>query len=163
MCIYSRESEAEFSAFLACEANESPEYPYFPPTSWHNRYCHMVLSQIDSAAAQELSKGCVKEPTWASQPIRSALQICRRSPTATYLAASGQHRLPHGERHGAGRFRHHLRHADGTASGRTIPTFWTEPEVPKFDPFGTKIQVDLSGIFVNAKPRPQPEATEGAA
>lgn len=157
MCI-SRDSEAEFSAFLACEANESPEYRYSAYFMAY-RYCHMVLSQIDAAAAQELSKGCVKELTWDlnefDQHFKSAAD-----PTAAYLAdqANTAYRTVSG-----------TEQADSGTICDMLTAWYLEnhtdlldePEVPKFDPFDEN-QVDLSGI-VNAKPRPQPEATEGAA
>lgn len=155
MCI-SRDSEAEFSAFLACEANESPEYRYSGYFMAY-RYCYMVLSQIDAAAAQELSKGCVKELTWDlnefDQYFKSAAD-----PTASYLAdqANTAYQTISGKEQ-----------ADsGTICDMLTAWYlenhtdlFDEPEVPQFDPFD-ETQVDLSGI-VNAKP--QPEATEGAA
>lgn len=152
MCV-SRDNEAEFSAFLACEANSSPEYRYSGYFMAY-RCCIKVLEQVDPAAAQEVTKGCVKELTWDLNEFDQHAKSTRDE-TAVRLAdqANGAYRQLSGAQ-------------EESATVCDLLTVWylqehvTQPqeeEVPKFDPYDES-QVDLSGI-VNAKPR----ETEAAA
>ncbi len=152
-CI-AREDEANFAAFLACEANESLEYRYSGYFMAY-RYCYNALASTDPDAAAELSKGACQELQADIDAYRTFF-LEHRDETATkigdtvndtYLKASGDE--------------------DGIASYGAVCDYlvnwhlseYAEPpeEVVKFDPYDPS-QVDLSGI-----PNAQPAATEPAA
>lgn len=54
---FAREDEANFAAFLACDASERPEFRY---SGYYQAYiyCYNALYQVDPAAAQEVREGC---------------------------------------------------------------------------------------------------------
>ncbi len=54
---FARENEANFAAFLACEANERAEFRY---SGYYSAfiYCYNALCDVDSAAAAEVRQGC---------------------------------------------------------------------------------------------------------
>ena len=146
LCV-AREDEANFSAFIACEANESLEYRYSAYFMAY-RYCLNALAKTDSAAAAAIAEGCTGELKWDLDAYNRFYQE-NQKPEATkvgnkvndtYLKASGD--------------------SDGIASYGAVCDYlvnwylleYTTPEEEevKFDPFD-ETQVDLSGL-VNAKP-----------
>ncbi len=145
-CI-AREDEANFAAFLGCEANESVEYRYSGYFMAY-RYCYNALASADAEAAAEMAQGCSEKLIADTESYRTFF-LEHRDETATkigdtvndtYLKASGDE--------------------EGIASYGAVCDYlvnwylseYAEPpeEVVKFDPFDPT-QVDLSGI-VNALP-----------
>lgn len=154
MCI-ALEDEANFAAFLACEANDAKEFQY-SAYFMAFRYCFNALNSVDAEAATKLKAGCTKEMLHDLDAY-SQFFSSKRNDTAkkvadtvndNYLKASGD--------------------ADGIASygavcDQLVNWYISEYASPddlgevQFDPYDEE-QVDLSGI-VNYTP-PATEATE---
>lgn len=141
------EDEANFAAYLACEASPSREYQYSGFFMAY-RYCYSALQQVDPAAAARIMDGCVNELKWdldhynqffSSRKDEEATRLANNVNDA-YLKTSGDE--------------------DGVASYGAVcdylvnwylSEFASEEEIEQeFDPFD-ETQVDLSGI-ANAKP-----------
>ena len=57
---FAREDEANFAGYLACEADERPEFRY---SGYYNAfiYCLNALYKVDAASAREIRAGCCPE------------------------------------------------------------------------------------------------------
>jgi len=153
LCV-AREDDANFAAYLACEASTSREYRYSGYFMAY-QYCYNALHRMDPVAAKRISSGCSLELTWdlnaynqffADRRDETATKVANTT-NDTYLKVSGD--------------------SDGVASYGAVCDLlvnWylqeyaeTEEEEYKFDPYD-ETQVDLSGL-----PNYVPAETEPAA
>ena len=158
MCI-AREDDANFAAFLACQANESAEYRYSGYFMAY-RYCFSALAAVDSVSASAIKDGCSEELLRDLQAYDAFFRD-NRDETAkqladtvndTYLKASG-------DANGIASY--------GAVCDQLVNWYITEYATPedlgevKFDPFD-ETQVDLSGIVNYTPPETEPtEETQG--
>ena len=153
LCV-AREDDANFAAYLACEASTSREYRYSGYFMAY-QYCYNALHRMDPVAAKRISSGCSLELTWdlnaynqffADRRDETATKVANTT-NDTYLKVSGD--------------------SDGVASYGAVCDLlvnWylheyaeAEEEEYKFDPYD-ETQVDLSGL-----PNYVPAETEPAA
>ena len=154
MCI-AREDDANFAAFLACEANESVEYRY-SGYFMAFRYCYNALAAVDSASASAIKAECTEEMIRDLEQYDAFFRD-NRDETATRVAdtVNDSYLKASGDEKGIASY--------GAVCDQLVNWYISEyatPEdlgEPKFDPFD-ETQVDLSGI-VNYIP-PETEATE---
>ena len=158
MCI-AREDDANFAAFLACEANEAPEYRY-SGYFMAFRYCYNALASVDSEAAGRIKAECTDEmlhdlehyDNFFRENRDEAATRVADSVNDTYLKASGDEK-------GIASY--------GAVCDQLVNWYITEyatPEdlgEPKFDPYD-ETQVDLSGIVNYNPPETQPAETAPA-
>ncbi len=150
----SREDEANFSAFLACMANDDPEYQYSGYFMAY-LYTYNTLASIDPAAAEEIHKGSVKELTWDFNQYNQYVKSVKNEKAVRLMdQANGAYRKVSGTDPD--------KRSDSTVSDLLVCWYLDQfviEEVPEveFDPYD-ETQVDLTGI-VNAKPT----EAEGAA
>ena len=157
MCI-AKEDDANFSAFLACEANDSEEFRY-SGYFMAFRYCYNALSAVDSAKANEIKADCSTEMLHDLDQYTNFFSS-NRDDTATNLAntVNDSYLKASGEEDGIQSY--------GAVCDQLVNWYMQEyatPEdlgKPQFDPYD-ETQVDLSGI-ANYVP-PATEATEPAA
>lgn len=153
LCV-AREDEANFAAYLACEASMSREYQYSGYFMAY-RYCYNALASTDAAAAAEIKAGCTAEllmdmehySTFFSEHKDETATKVGNAVNDTYLKTSGD--------------------SDGIRSYGAVCDYLVNWHIAEyavveeveitFDPYD-ETQVDLSGI-VNAKP----QQTEPAA
>lgn len=154
MCI-AREDDANFAAFLACQANEAVEYRY-SGNFMAFRYCYNALAAVDSASASAIKAECSDEMIRDLEAYDSFFRD-NRDETATKVAdtVNDTYLKASGDEKGIASY--------GAVCDQLVNWYITEyatPEdlgEPKFDPLD-ETQVDLSGI-VNYTP-PETEATE---
>lgn len=157
MCI-AREDEANFAAFLACEANESPEFRY-SAYFMAFRYCFNALNAVDSQAATRIKAGCTEKMLHDLDDY-SQFFSSKRNDTAKKVAdtVNDNYLKASGDANGIAAY--------GAVCDQLVNWFLSEYANPddlgkvQFDPFD-ETQVDLSGI-VNYVP-PETEETEPAA
>ena len=152
LCV-AREDDANFAAYLACEASTSREYRYYGYFMAY-QYCYNALHRMDPVAAKRISSGCSLELTWdlnaynqffADRRDETATKVANTT-NDTYLKVSGD--------------------SDGVASYGAVCDLlvnWylqeyaeAEEEEYKFDPYD-ETQVDLSGLpnYVPAETEPE--------
>lgn len=154
MCI-AREDEANFAAFLACEANNSPEFQY-SAYFMALRYCYYALYAVDPDAATDIKSVCNKE-LLRDLDAYSVFFNTNRNETATKVAdtVNDNYLKISGDEDGIASY--------GAVCDQLVNWYLSEYASPEdlgevqFDPFD-ETQVDLSGI-VNYTP-PETEATE---
>lgn len=154
MCI-AREDDANFAAYLACEASDHPEYQY-SGYFMAFRYCYNALYAVDSEAAAALKGGCSAELLHDLERYRSFFSDNRDEKATqladtvndTYLKASGDEKGV--ESYGA---------VCDQLVNWYISQFATPEDLgkPQFDPFD-ETQVDLSGIANYVPPTTEPAA-----
>ena len=146
LCV-ARENEANFAAFLACEASESPEYQYSGYFMAY-RYCLSELRTSSPETAGAIASGSVGELQhdmdaydlfFRKNQDKDATEFGSKV-NDTYLKASG-------DKAGIASY--------GKVSAylvnwyRSLHVVVEEEEIPQFDPYDPS-QVDLSGL-VNAQ------------
>jgi len=154
MCI-AREDEANFAAFLACEAHEDLEFRY-SAYFMAFRYCYNALAAVDSQAASVIRADCTKEMLHDMEGYSEFFRS-NRNDTATRVAdtVNDTYLKASGDEKGIASY--------GAVCDQLvnwyISRYATAEELGEveFDPFD-ETQVDLSGI-VNYVP-PATEATE---
>ena len=154
MCI-AREDEANFAAFLACEAHSGLEFQY-SAYFMAFRYCYNALAAVDSQAASVIRADCTDEML---HDLESYSEFFRsnRDETATRVAdtVNDTYLKVSGDEKGIASY--------GAVCDQLVNWYISEYASPEdlgeveFDPFD-ETQVDLSGI-VNYVP-PATEATE---
>ena len=157
MCI-AREDDANFAAFLACEANEDIQFRY-SAYFMAFRYCYNALASVDSAAASVVRADCSQELLHDMESY-SAFFRSNRNETATKVAdtVNDTYLKASGDEEGIASY--------GQVCDQLVNWFMSEYATAEelgeveFDPFD-ETQVDLSGI-VNYVP-PATEATEAPA
>ncbi len=139
LCI-ARNEEADFSAILSCQANDSIEYQYSGYFMAY-RYCYNALSRTDPAAAKEINDGCVKELTWDLNQYNQYANDTKKA-TAARLAdqANDAYRSVGGDK----------TKSNSTVCDLLVNWYLSEhtqkTEEVKFDPYD-KSQVDLTGLL----------------
>ena len=143
LCV-ARQEEASFAAFLACEANEDPQFQYSAYLMAY-RSCYQALSAVDGAAAARIRMGCASELIWDLDNYNRFFSDKEEGSVPSLTAFLG------------------LSGKESESSFCDYLVSWyldvyAEPpeEVVKFDPFDEN-QVDLSGI-PNARPRETEES-----
>lgn len=95
LCV-AQEDAANFSAFLACEASEHPEYQYSGYFMAYC-YCYEALLSVDPQAAKQVADGCTNEFKWdldsydrfyTEHQEKKATEVSRKVNDA-YLKVSG--------------------------------------------------------------------------
>jgi len=157
MCI-AREDDANFAAFLACEANEAVQYRY-SGYFMAFRYCYNALAAVDSASASAIKSECSQE-LLRDLEAYDAFFRDNRDETATRVAdtVNDTYLKASGDAKGIASY--------GAVCDQLVNWYisqYATPEdlgEPQFDPFD-EAQVDLSGIVNYTPPETEPtEATE---
>lgn len=156
MCI-AREDDANFAAFLACEANDSIEYQY-SGYFMAFRYCYRALAAVDSAAASAIKTECTRELLEDLEGYDAFFRE-KRDETATRVAdtVNDSYLKASGDVSGIASY--------GAVCDQLVNWYISEyatPEElgePQFDPYD-ETQVDLTGI-VNYVPTEPTETQEG--
>ena len=147
MCV-ARDNEADFSAFLACEASDNPEYQYSGYFMAY-RYCLSALRSGAPESAEKIAAGCVSEFAadlasydrfYEDHQDKEITELGNKVSDAYLAVTGGDTGIP-----SYGRVSDYLvnwyRSLNVVVEEETV--------VPQFDPYD-KSQVDLSGL-VNAK------------
>ena len=146
MCV-ARDNEADFAAFLACEASENPEYRYSGYFMAY-RYCLSALRGGSPETADAVATGCVAELQqdlvsydrfYEDHRDREITELGNKVSDAYLAVTGGDTGIP-----SYGRVSDYL--VNWYRSENVVVE--EEEEVPQFDPYD-KSQVDLSGL-VNA-------------
>ena len=158
MCI-AREDDANFAAFLACEANEKVEYRY-SGYFMAFRYCYNALASVDSAAAGAIKAECSQQMLRDLEAYDKFFRD-NRDDSATRLAdnVNDAYLKASGDEKGIASY--------GAVCDQLVNWYITEyatPEdldEPKFDPLD-ETQVDLTGIVTYIPFQTEPtEETQG--
>lgn len=155
MCV-AREDDANFAAFLACEANESELYRY-SGYFMAFRYCYSALAAVDSASASAIKSECTAELLHDLEQYDGFFRE-KRDETATRVAdtVNDSYLKASGDVSGIASY--------GAVCDQLVNWYISEYATaedlgePQFDPYD-ETQVDLTGI-VNYTP-PATEETEG--
>lgn len=143
MCV-AREDEANFAAFLACQANDALEFQYSGYFMAY-RYCYNALYAVDSMAAKAIAESCTDELLYDMQQYTEFFSS-NRDENATKLAdtVNDNYLKISGDEEGVRSY--------GAVCDQLVNWYLFEyatPEdtgEPQFDPFD-ETQVDLSGII----------------
>lgn len=150
LCI-ARDDEANFSAFLACSANEDLEYQYSGYFMAY-RFCMEALQDVDAEAAERIAAGCTQALADDVDGYDRYFRENRKDELTTRLVSSVSDTYDEAT---ANEKIQYSSVCDYLVNWHIQE--YTEPDEveTKFDPFD-ETQVDLTGI-VNAKEQEVPE------
>ena len=149
LCI-ARDDEANFSAFLACSANENLEYQYSGYFMAY-RFCIEALQSVDAGAAENIAAGCTEKLAADIDGYDRYFDENRDDKLTTRLVSTVT------DTYNDATTNEKVRYSsvcDYLVNWHIIEYIEPEEVETKFDPFD-ETQVDLSGL-VNAKEQEEP-------